>query len=97
MLLKNFIFTPIAVISVHKIQPTFFFGYTYNEKIKMATAEKALIDILYLSSAKSNLFKTLPEPDLNEIDLKKAEKIITKIQSKQKRTVVLNNFKRLID
>lgn len=87
--------TPIAVISFHQIHPSFFFGYTYNGKIKMATAEKALIDTLYLSSARSNLFTALPELDLDEIDIKKAEKIITKIHSKQRQTLVLNSFKRL--
>lgn len=88
--------TPIAVISAHQIHPNFFFGYTYDNKIKMATAEKALIDVLYLSSTKSNLFKALPELDLDEINLKKAAKIIKKIPSKRKQTLVLKIFKSLI-
>ncbi len=88
--------TPIADISAHQIHPKFFFGYEFDNKIKMATAEKALIDTLYLSSAKSSLFKSLPELDLDEIDMQKAKEIIAKIPSKRKQTLVLNIFNSLI-
>ena len=90
--------TPIATISAHQIHPDFFFGYTYDEKtkIKMATAEKALIDTLYLSSAKSGIFKALPEVDSDEIDLEKTRKIIKKIPSKLRQTLVLKRFNALL-
>lgn len=90
--------TPIATVSAHQIHPDFFFGYTYDEKtkIKMATAEKALIDTLYLSSAKSGIFKALPEVDSDEIDLEKARKIIKKIPSKLRQTLVLKRFNALL-
>jgi len=90
--------TSIATISAHQIHPDFFFGYTYDEKtcIKMATAEKALIDTLYLSSAKSGIFKTLPELDMTEINLDKARKIIKKISSKRRQILVLNRFNAVV-
>ena len=89
--------TPIATISAHQIHPDFFFGYTYDEKtgIKMATAEKALIDTLYLSAAKTKIFKSLPELDMDELNLDKAKKIIKKIPSKYRQTLVLNQFNKL--
>jgi predicted transcriptional regulator of viral defense system len=90
--------TPIATISAHQIKSDFFFGYTYDEStgIKMATAEKALIDVFYLHPTKSGFFKSLPELDMDEIDLDKARKIIKKITSKRRRTIVLNQFKALL-
>jgi hypothetical protein len=55
--------TPLGTISVHHVHPSFFFGYKTTAKgdIKIATAEKALIDFLYFSPAKSKLFRSLPE------------------------------------
>lgn len=86
--------TPIATVSAHQIQPDFFFGYTFDEKtgVKMATAEKALIDTLYLSPAKSGIFKALPELDKEELNLNEAQRIIEKIPSKRRRTLVQKRF-----
>lgn len=91
--------TPIATIFAHQINPNFFFGFSYDEKtkIKMATSEKALIDTLYLSKSKSKLFKFLPEIDMNEINIKKAEKIIKKIPSKRDKIFVLKKFNDLMN
>lgn len=87
--------TPIATVSAHQIHPDFFFGYTYIEKIKMATAEKALVDVLYLSDSKSKLFGLLPEIDFDEINLEEVKKIINKIPSKRKKQIALNRFESL--
>ncbi len=91
------IVTPIATISAHQIQPDFFFGYTFDEKtgVKMATAEKALIDFLYLYPTKSKIFRALPELDMDELNLEKAKKIIVKIPSKSRQTIVQDQFKAL--
>lgn len=90
--------TPIATISAHQIHPRFFFGYTYDEKnnIKMASAEKALIDTLYLYSSRSKLFRALPELDMDEINIKKAKAIIKKIPSKRLKSLVLKLFDALV-
>lgn len=83
--------TPLATISVHHIAPEFFFEYELDVKtqVKMATPEKALLDVLYLKPAKSHWFQTLPEveidPSFNE---KKAFDMIKKIPSKARRTIV---------
>lgn len=54
-------YTSIASVSIHHIQPDFFFDYEVVGKlaIKIATPEKALADICYLSAAKTRLFCSL--------------------------------------
>lgn len=88
--------TPIATVSIHHVQPTFFFGYTqtnHNGLLKIATPEKALLDIFYLSQAKSRLFHSLPEIELpKNFKLSVANKIIDNISSIRKRTLVKRRF-----
>jgi predicted transcriptional regulator of viral defense system len=93
--------TPIASISIHHVQPLFFFGYDEikdNELLKIATPEKALIDIFYLSQTKSRLFHSLPEIELpKKFKLSMANKIIDKITSVRKKTLVRRRFSELIE
>ncbi len=58
--------TAVGVYSVHHVQPEFFGGFDSvgPSGLKLATAEKALVDFLYLSPARSRLFATLPEVEL---------------------------------
>ena len=88
--------TPIANVSVHHIQPSFFFGYdemNHNELLKIATPEKALLDIFYLSQTKSRLFNSLPEVELpKNFKLSVANKMIDKITSVRKKTLVKSRF-----
>lgn len=83
--------TPLATISVHHIAPGFFFGYEFDSKtqVKMATPEKALLDIFYLKPAKSLWFKNLPEVEIpKSFNTKKAFDMIRKIPSHSRRTLV---------
>jgi len=91
--------TPVAVISAHQIKPGFFFGYDYDEiaGVKMATAEKALIDLLYLTPAKSKLFANLPEIDLDVIDIKKIKEIVKKVPSASRRKIIQKVLKKKWD
>lgn len=83
-------------ISIHHIQPNFFFDFETVDHIKIATKEKALIDTLYLTPAKSKLFKTLPEIELpSSLNFKKISLIIDKIASPRTRTLVEKRFKML--
>lgn len=89
--------TSFGNISIHHLHPDFFFGYENIGLIKMATPEKALIDILYLSPGKSNLFKKLPELELShQFNLKKAYTIIKKIPSHRTRSLVKVRLDELI-
>lgn len=88
--------TPIATVSIHHIHPDFYFGY--EEKgpdglLKIATPEKALLDIFYLSQAKNKLFKTLPEIELpKNFKISVAKKMIEKITSARRKTLVQRIF-----
>jgi predicted transcriptional regulator of viral defense system len=88
--------TPIATISVHHLQPSFFFGYEELNNaglLKMATPEKALLDIFYFSQTKTRLFHTLPEVELpKRFKLSVANKMIDKIPSIRKKTLVRSLF-----
>jgi len=87
--------TPLGVVSVHHVHPSFFFGFKTIGKgvAKMATPEKALIDFLYLSPAKSNLFRALPELELPRgFSAKKAYKVISQIRSARRKNLVRNLF-----
>jgi predicted transcriptional regulator of viral defense system len=54
--------TPLGVISFHRLPPELFFGFEIaDDGAKIATAEKALFDMLYLAPARSRLFARLPE------------------------------------
>ena len=58
--------TGLGTYSVHHVQPAFFDGFESlpDSGIKLATAEKALVDFLYLSPTRSRLFAALPELEL---------------------------------
>ena len=90
--------TSIATISIHHIQPNFFFGFEFlKSNIRMATLEKALIDTLYLSSARSHLFSKLPELEIpRNFKAKEARKIVEKIPSPRMRTIVSKKLESLL-
>lgn len=91
--------TPLGVVSVHHVHPSFFFGFgTIGKGIaEMATPEKALIDFLYLSPAKSNLFRALPELELPRgFSAQKAQKIINQIRSVRRKNLVRSLFERTL-
>jgi predicted transcriptional regulator of viral defense system len=57
--------TGVATYSVHHIAAELFEGFeTRPEGTKIATPEKALFDLVYLSGGRSRLFSHLPELDL---------------------------------
>ena len=57
--------TPSGTVSMHRIPPALFGGYEMTDDgAKVATAEKALFDLIYLSPTRSRLFVSLPEMEL---------------------------------
>jgi predicted transcriptional regulator of viral defense system len=57
--------TPMGVISFHRLPPELFVGFELDaDGSKIATGEKALFDVLYLSPARSRLFARLPEMEI---------------------------------
>lgn len=91
--------TLLANVSVHHVQPEFFFGYELREKgmINMATPEKALIDLLYLSQGKTRLFRSLPELEFpKKFKVSIARDMIKSIPSARLRTIVEVRFNSLL-
>jgi hypothetical protein len=91
--------TPLGLISIHHVNEDFFFGFDVykNTYIKIASPEKALLDVLYLKGTKSLLFKKLPELEFPEdFNIALAEKMIEKISNERVKTMVNNAFKDLI-
>lgn len=59
--------TPLGVFSVHRIAPELFDGFDLLESgAKLATVEKALFDMAYLSGSRTRLFVALPELELTK-------------------------------
>jgi hypothetical protein len=63
----------------------------------MATPEKALLDCLYLSPAKSRLFAQLPELDLEEaFDISEAKRLLKRLPSPSLRATLLRRLEKVI-
>ena len=91
--------TPLGKVSVHHVHPSFFFGYrpVGKDAGKIATPEKALVDFLYLSPARTRLFRALPELDIpRSFNLNEARKIITRIRAVRRRSLVSGLFEDLM-
>jgi predicted transcriptional regulator of viral defense system len=92
--------TPLGSVSVHHIHPSFFFGFESTGKgpLKMATMEKALIDVLYLSPARSQLFRAFPEVEFPKgFKVHAARKIIGQIRSLRRRSLVSRLFEGMME
>jgi predicted transcriptional regulator of viral defense system len=90
--------TDLGTVSVHHIDPSFFFGHQAAGKGpgKIATPGKALIDFLYLSPARTHLFRALPELEFPEgFKVNEARKIIRRIRSVRRRNHVSRLFEEI--
>ncbi len=79
-----------STVSLHRMPPALFGGYeTAADGTKVATAEKALFDLLYLSPTRSRLFTKLPEIELpRSFRWAKVAEWAKKIPGKSRRTYV---------
>jgi predicted transcriptional regulator of viral defense system len=91
--------TPLGTVSVHHVQPVFFFGFEEaGHSGRLATAEKALIDFLYLGPARSSLFRALPEIEWpRRFNVRLARSIVKRIEPDRRRTLVSRAFEHLIE
>jgi predicted transcriptional regulator of viral defense system len=91
--------TPLGTVSIHHLQPDFFFGFDLLETdgVAMATPEKSLVDFLYLRPARSSLFRALPELDLSSrFKVESARRAIGRIPSVRRRALVAHAFDELL-
>ena len=73
--------TSVGTYSIHRLAPSFFGGFETIEKgVRIARPEKALLDTLYLTPARSRLFAHLPEVEIPaSFDEKEAYRWLTKV------------------
>lgn len=91
--------TPFGTVSIHHIDPGFFFGFDVVGKsnIKIASPEKALLDMLYFAQARSLLFRVSPEIELPEnFNIPLVREMIKKIPSLRLKTRVEAAFAKII-
>ena len=91
--------TPLGTVSVHHVQPAFFFGFEEAGRAggRLATPEKALVDFLYLTPARSNLFRALPELEWpKRFSVRLARSIVKRIEPVRRRTLVSRALDRLL-
>ncbi|MCX6577955.1 MAG: hypothetical protein NTV82_16390 [Candidatus Aminicenantes bacterium] len=92
--------TALGTVSVHHFDPSFFFGHQPAAKGsgKIATPEKALIDFLYLSPARTRLFRALPELEFpGGFKVNEGRKIIRRIRSVRRRNHASRLFEQLLE
>lgn len=91
--------TDLGTLSIHHINPPFFFGYKEepHSGLKIAIPEKALVDILYLGPARSKLFSHLPEIEIPaSFSVQEAYAIAEKIPSLKRRHFVIKRLKEIL-
>jgi predicted transcriptional regulator of viral defense system len=88
--------TSIATYSVHHVAPVLFGGYAAMEGAPVATVEKALFDLAWLSTGRSRQFTGLPEIEL-PADFRRAEvsRWIGRISSRARRSHVERQLAKL--
>lgn len=89
--------TPLGTVSIHHLPAELFDGYTVNDAgVKMATPEKALVDVLYLRPARSRLFCALPELEWPKgFKPDTARRMIARIASHHRRNMARRCFEEL--
>jgi predicted transcriptional regulator of viral defense system len=89
--------TPLGAVSFHRIPAALFEGFAVGDDgVKMATAEKALFDLLYLGPTRSRLFAQLPEFELpRTFRWKEVRRWLDKIPGKSRRAYVAKRLAEL--
>jgi len=91
--------TPIGTVSIHHVQPSFFFGFEDAGRAggRLAVPEKALLDLVYLTPARSRLFRALPELEWpKRFSARTARAMVNRIRSAKRRTLVARKLEELL-
>jgi predicted transcriptional regulator of viral defense system len=85
-------------ISFHRVAPAFFGGFEIHPSgAKIATAEKALLDVAYLGRSKTRLFTRLPELELPKgFRPARADPWLEKIPDSRTRELTAARFMRFV-
>lgn len=90
--------TPLAVVSFHRLPPELFSGFGVEDAggVKIASAEKALFDLLYLAPGRSRLFANLPELEIpRNVRWGRLTEYTPLVKSPSRRTYLMNSIARL--
>lgn len=90
--------TGVGVYSIHHLTPELFDGFDARaDGTKLATAEKALFDMAYFSSARSRLFAHVPELELPPgFRRARLTKWVRQIASPRRRSMVETRLGRML-
>jgi predicted transcriptional regulator of viral defense system len=91
--------TPVGTVSIHHVQPSFFFGFEAAGGAggRLATPEKALVDFLYLAPARSKLFRALPEIELpRKFSGRRARSIVKRVTPPRRQKIVARKLEELL-
>ncbi len=92
--------TPLGVVSLHHVQPSLLLrlrGSSAMPGARLATPEKALVDFLYLTPARSKLFRALPELDWpKRFRVSTARAMVQRIAPVRRRTLVARRLEALL-
>jgi predicted transcriptional regulator of viral defense system len=91
--------TPIGTVSLHHVVPRFYTGYevTGPAAIKLATMEKALVDVFYFTPARSRLFTALPEIDWPQrFSVQRARSYLRLIESPRRQAMVARRLAQVL-
>ena len=90
--------TPFGVLSIHTIAPLLFGGFEETARgVKLASPEKALFDLAYLSGTRDRRFARLPEID-SDVRIRRSElqRWTSRIESPRRRSMVEARLLRLL-
>ena len=90
--------TTLGTFSIHRLAPGFFGGFAILDSgVRLASPEKALLDVLYLGPARSRLFAHLPEVELpRRFDRAEARRWIARIPAGPRRLSVERRLETLL-
>lgn len=90
--------TRVGDYSVHRLTPSFFGGFAIaGTGVRLATPEKALLDVLYLTPARSRLFAAVPEVEIpSNFDTKEAQRWVKRIPEGPRRGAVQQRLEALL-
>jgi hypothetical protein len=89
--------TAAGTFSMHHIAPTLFGGFEPSNGSNVATPEKALFDLAYLSGGRSRLRAGLPELELpKRFRRSELERWLARIPSPRGRERVLDRLERIL-
>ncbi len=90
--------TPLGAVSAHHVKPSFYDGYETDARsgASVATPEKALADLFYLSPARSRLFASLPELELpRRFKPARLLRFLKRIDSPRRRAMAIRRWNQL--